>query len=250
MVKSKYVSVTQMCNDKSNDDLLREAIANFSQETPGTRERDNSFAHLWKLILKFQIPRTSPHPRYPDLLQEIQLEFSQGISTKFDPEKGKNLLHSLRLWVNYRKDNYGLGLTYKILDLWREDKQKLQKETSINAPISGGNNDGNIPTLEKVIAGEIPDPMETLIKQESEDFWKKASEKVSAKIQDLVCHPRDYPQCTCAEIAKRRFFRNPPQKWEEMAEELKIPKGTLTAHWHRICKPRLDQIKNELLGGE
>ncbi len=243
MVKSKYVSVTQMCNDKSNDDLLRETIANFCKETPGTRERDNAFAHLWSLILKFQIPRTSPHSRYPDFLQEIQLEFSQRICTKFDPEKGKNLLHSLRLWMNYRKDNYGLGLTYKILDLWREDKQKLQKETSINAPISGGNNDGNIPTLEEVIPGEFLDPMETL---SQEDF----EEKLSAAIEVLGCHPKDYPQCTCGEIYKRRFFRNPPQKFTEIAKELNVPYQALMAHNRRICKPRLKAIYNELLGGE
>ncbi|MDJ0554744.1 MAG: hypothetical protein QNJ68_09945 [Microcoleaceae cyanobacterium MO_207.B10] len=240
MVKSKYVSVTQMCNDKSNDDLLREAIANFCQETPGTRERDKAFAHLWKLILKFQIPRTSPHPRYPDLLQEIQLEFSQRICTEFEKIKAgkKSFVHSLRLWMNW----YGLRLGFRILDLDREDKKK-RVEISLDAPIPDDNNDGNTPTLGEVIAADIPEPMDTL---EQEDF----EEKVSAKIQDLVCHPRDYPQCTCAEIAKRRFFRNPPQKWEETAEELKIPKGTLTAHWHRICKPRLAQIKNELLGGE
>ncbi len=242
MVKSKYVSVTQMCNDKSNDDLLREAIANFRQETPGTREWHKAFTTLWELILKCQIPRTSLHPKYPELLQDIQLKFSQGICTKFDPEKGKNLLHSLRLWMNYRKDNYGLGLTYKILDLWREDKQKLQKETSINAPISGGNNDGNTPTLVDVLNGEIPDPMETLIR---EDFEEKllASEK-------LDCHPRNYPQCTCREIARRRLLRNPPQKWEDIAQELGVLQGTVSSHWHRQCKPRLREIYNELLGGE
>lgn len=241
MVKSKYVSVTQMCNDKSNDDLLREAIENFSQQTPGTREWNNAFTKLWGLILKCQIPRTSPHPKYPDLLQEIQLEFSQKICTELEPEKGKNLRHSLRLWMNYRKDNYGLGLTYKIRDLWREDKQKMQKETSLDAPIPGSNNDANIPTLGEVIIGDIPEPMETL---EQEDF----EEKLLAS-EELDCHPGNYPQCTCREIAKRRLLRNPPQRWEEMADELNIRRGTLTAHWHNICKPRLRQIYNELFGG-
>ena len=245
MVKSKYVSVTQMCNDKSNDDLLREAIENFSQQTPGTREWNKAFTNLWSLILKCKIPRTSPHPKYPDLLQEIQLEFSQKICTELEPEKGKNLRHSLRLWMNYRKDNYGLGLTYKILDLWREENQKMQKETSLDAPIPGSNNDANIPTLGEVIIGDIPEPMETLRQQYS-------TEKLSAAIDEKIeldCHPRNYPQCTCREIAKRRLLTNPPQKWEEIAEELKIPKGTLTSHWHRICKPLLRQIYNELFGG-
>ena len=240
MVKSKYVSVTQMCNDKSNDDLLREAIANFSQQTPKTRERDKAFAHLWKLILKFQIPRTSPHPRYPDLLQEIQLEFSQRICTEFEKIKAgkKSFVHSLRLWMNW----YGLRLGYRILDLYREDKKKNERETSLDAPISGGNNDGNTPTLVDVLNCEIPDPMETLIR---EDFEEKllASEK-------LDCHPINYPQCTCREIARRRLLRNPPQKWEDIAQELGVLQGTVSSHWHRQCKPRLREIYNELFGGE
>ncbi|MGD1808745.1 hypothetical protein ACP6PL_25360 [Dapis sp. BLCC M126] len=240
MVKSKYVSVNQMCNDKSNDDLLCEAIANFCQQTPETRERDKAFAHLWSLILKFQIPRTSPHPRYPDLLQEIQLEFSQRICTEFEQIKAgkKSFVHSLRLWMNW----YGLRLGFRIMDLDREDKKKNERETSLDAPISGGNNDGNTPTLVDVTAGKF-DPMETLIR---EDF----KEKLSAAIQTLVCHPKDYPQCTCAEIYKRRFYRNPPQKFTEISKELNLPYQALMAHNRRKCKPLLKKIYNELLGGE
>lgn len=148
--------------------------------------------------------------------------------------------------MNYRRDNYGLGLTYRILDLYRQEKQKLQIETSIDAPIYGGNNDATTLTLEEVIDGNFIDPMETLIQEDREEFW----EKLSAAIQALGCHPRDYPQCTCGEIARRRLLTNPPQKWKEIADEFKVPFGTITAHWHIICIPHLTQIYNQLLGGE
>ncbi|NER01806.1 MAG: hypothetical protein F6K17_03740 [Okeania sp. SIO3C4] len=235
MVKSKYVSVTQMCNDKSNDDLLREAIANFCKETPKSREWERAFTTLWSLILKFKILATSRHSKYPDLLQDIQLEFSQRISSEFEQiqEVKKSLLHGLRLWIN----DYGLRLRYRILDLYRE-----KTEISLDAPISGSNNDSNIPTLREVIAGNIPEPMETLIQ---EDFEEKllASEK-------LDCHPKKYPQCTCREIAKRRFFRNPPQSFIEIAKELDIRYQALIAHKDRKCEPLLKEIYKELLGGE
>ena len=161
MVKSKYVSVTQMSNEKSNDNLLREAIENFCKETPGTREWERAFTTLWSLILKCKILATSPHPKYPDLLQEIQLEFSQRISNEFEQiqEGKKSLVHGLRLWIN----NYGLRLRYRIKDLFREEKKKMQRETSLDAPISASYNDSNIPTLGDVIAGDLPEPMETLI---------------------------------------------------------------------------------------
>ncbi|NET45413.1 hypothetical protein [Okeania sp. SIO2B3] len=236
MVNSKYVSVTQMCNDKSNNDLLREAIENFCKETPGTREWDRAFNTLWSRILKCKILATSPHPKYPDLLQEIQLEFSQRICSEFEQiqEGKKSLVHGLRLWINW----YGLRLRYRIKDLDRE-----KTEISLDAPIYGGNNDSNIPTLGDVLDGNIPEPMETLIQ---EDF----EEKLSAAIQGLGCHPKDYPQCTCGEIAKRRLLINPPQKFTEIAKELNVPYQALMAHNNRKCKPLLKEIYNELLGGE
>ncbi|NEP79320.1 MAG: hypothetical protein F6K39_14785 [Okeania sp. SIO3B3] len=240
MVKLKYVSVTQMCNDKSNDDLLREGIENFCKETPGTREWDRAFSTLWSLILQCKILATSSHPKYPDLLQEIQLEFSQRISSEFEQiqEGKKSLVHGLRLWIN----DYGLRLRYRIKDLYGEEKKKFQRETSLDAPIYGGNNDSNIPNLGDVIAGKIPDQMETLIQ---EDFEEKllASEK-------LDCHPKKYPQCNCREITKRRLLKNPPQQWEDIAQELDVPQGTVSSHWYRKCKPLLKEIYNELLGGE
>ena len=241
MVISKYVSLTQMYNERSNNDLLRGAIANFCQETPGSKEWHRAFVVLWRGILKSKILPTLTHPRRQDLLQEIQLELFQRICHEFDPKREKNLLYSLRLWLNYRKNNYGLGLKYRILDLYEEDKQKSQRETSLDAPISRRNNDLNIPTLGDVIAGNLPEQMETLIK---EDF----GDKLSAEIQKLGCYPKRYPQCTCGEIARRYLLRNPPQIQKDIAEELKVPLGTLTAHWHRKCKPRLQEIYQELSG--
>jgi len=167
MVRSKYVSVTQMFNDKSNDDLLREAIANFCKETPKSQEWERAFTTLWSLILKCKILATSPHPKYPDLLQEIQLEFSQRICSEFKQIQSgkKSLVHGLKLWIN----NYGLRLRYKFLILYREENKKLQRETSLDAPISGSKNDANMPTLGDVLEGNIPEPMETLIREDFEE---------------------------------------------------------------------------------
>ncbi|NES67552.1 MAG: hypothetical protein F6K24_21080 [Okeania sp. SIO2D1] len=238
MVRSKYVSVTQMCNDKSNNDLLREAIEHFCKETPGTREWDRAFSTLWSRIVQYKILATSRHPKYPDLLQEIQLEFSQRICSEFEQiqEGKKSLVHGLRLWINW----YGLRLRYRIKNLYGE---KEPPEISLDAPISGSNNYSNIPTLGDITTDDIPEPMETLIQ---EDF----EEKLSAAIQGLGCHPKDYPQCTCGEIAKRRLLRTPPQKFTEIAKELDVPYQALMAHNNRKCKPLLKEIYNELLGGE
>ena len=41
---------------------------------------------------------------------------------------------------------------------------------------------------------------------------------------------------------------DPPQTQKDIAEELKVPLGTLTAHWNRKCKPLLRKIYQELSG--
>ena len=46
MVISKYVSLTQMYNERSNSDLLCGAIANFCRETPGSKRWDRAFGVL------------------------------------------------------------------------------------------------------------------------------------------------------------------------------------------------------------
>lgn len=256
MVKSKYVSVTQMCNDKSNDDLLREAIENFCKETPGSREWERAFTTLWSLILECKILATSSHPEYADLLLKIQFECSQRICNESEQifeqieKEKKSLVHGLRLWINW----YGLRLRYRILDLYREDKKK-RVEISLDELIDSTGNEPNIPTIEEVDDGKFPDSMKLLIQS---GFYEKLSEKLSAVIQEKLlapiqksdCHPKKYPQCTCGEIAKRRLLRNPPQRWEEIADELKVPQGTVASHWHRKCKPLLIEIYNELLGGQ
>lgn len=64
--------------------------------------------------------------------------------------------------------------------------------------------------------------------------------------RSLQCHPKDAPQCTCQELIKRRLLREPAQKWQEIAQELKLPQGTVTAFWYRQCIPLLKEIAQKL----
>lgn len=60
------------------------------------------------------------------------------------------------------------------------------------------------------------------------------------------CHPDGYPQSNCQELAKRRLLKEPRDKWKDIAQELNIPYGTVTAHWKRRCKPLLEEIARSL----
>lgn len=73
------------------------------------------------------------------------------------------------------------------------------------------------------------------------------SEKLTALLEGLSsCYPKDYPQANCYELIKRRLFITPPQKWHDLAKELEVNQGTVTAHWNRKCNPILTQIEKNL----
>ncbi|BAZ14016.1 hypothetical protein NIES4071_58560 [Calothrix sp. NIES-4071] len=62
----------------------------------------------------------------------------------------------------------------------------------------------------------------------------------------LQCHPEGFPQCSCQELIYRRLLKEVPEKWRDIAQDLSIPQGTVTAFWNRKCKLILQQIPNKL----
>jgi hypothetical protein len=79
------------------------------------------------------------------------------------------------------------------------------------------------------------------------EYMRQLSEKMLSLLEDFSnCHPAGYPQANCYELVKRRLLRTPPQQWNDLANELQIPYGTVTAHWERKCKPLLKQLEQNL----
>ena len=86
-----------------------------------------------------------------------------------------------------------------------------------------------------------PSPMEDL---EERDLIEKIKEHINND-PAFDHHPKAYPQATCREIIKRRLLTDPPQEWQDLAQDLNIPYGTVTAHYNRKCLPRLANLKNK-----
>ncbi|HEY9705898.1 MAG TPA: hypothetical protein V6C58_25910 [Allocoleopsis sp.] len=61
----------------------------------------------------------------------------------------------------------------------------------------------------------------------------------------VIYRKNRYHKATCREIIKRRFLTDPPQEWKELAQDLNIPYGTVTAHYNRKCLKLLDNLKNQ-----
>lgn len=114
-------------------------------------------------------------------------------------------------------------------------------------------NPDEIPTLEGlailIAQEELLENQRTaaLILRLLPEYMEQLSEKMLSWLEEISnCYPAGYPQANCSEILQRRLLRTPPQQWKELANELQIPYGTVTAHWDRKCKPMLTQIEQNL----
>lgn len=59
-------------------------------------------------------------------------------------------------------------------------------------------------------------------------------------------YPRSYPECNCQFLSKRRVLKDPPHKFQDLAEELNVNYTTLNSHWKRKCEPSLQEIARTL----
>lgn len=122
---------------------------------------------------------------------------------------------------------------------------------SINTPIGDGLTIAEtIDSTQPLNPNDIP-PLGELDKIIAEEELLKNQEELALMGRLLEenlsnCYPARYPQANCYELVKRRLLRTPPQQWKELANELQIPYGTVTAHWDRKCKPLLTQLEQSL----
>jgi hypothetical protein len=123
-------------------------------------------------------------------------------------------------------------------DVKRGQKNR-PKTVSLSDP--AGINQGG--TIEDTIPDQKSlNSIENILIEEEFQENQQQQKKLKRIIESLLCHPNGYPHCTCYELIQRRLLKIPPQQWREIETELQIPYGTVTAHWNRKCKQRLDEI--------
>jgi hypothetical protein len=123
-------------------------------------------------------------------------------------------------------------------DVKRGQKNR-PKTVSLSDPAGinqGGTIEDTIPDTQSLSSLEI------ILAEEELQENQQQEKELKRLIESLVCHPKGYPNCTCYELIQRRLLKTPPQQWMEIAIELEIPYGTVTAHWNRKCKQRLEEI--------
>ncbi len=242
----------QKLDGSKEDKRLYELIENFYHQGSNKIKRSRAFASLLAELKKLSgLKRPLEyHPEYEDILQETWGLVAQKIFTEFDPQ-GRNLRNSLVLWINEK-----LRLKYKVMGLFStgrrpegEDKPKTakqelaelirQKPQSLDVQVSYDSDDSQPLTLKDLIADPNPNFIEKLEREE----LKKA-------IEELNRPSRNYPQCTCLEIAKGHILKQPPDTIAQIATDLGMNYQTVHSHWRRNCKPLLAEIWKQFNLGE
>jgi hypothetical protein len=222
------------------DDLDRRLSALIAEirQNPANSRKWRTAMHklLWEIQ---QLPglKKSSHPNYPEALN-LTLEWVSREIDKFQPRQS-SVSESLVKWIN----GY---LGWRIKDLYSPDKDA---PISLDAPIAVdagettrlellsdftlGGLDGMIASVQKETTLRIGIELERYIEQDPEGKLKNS-------------YPRSYPECNCQFLSLRRVLKEPPDKFQDLAEELNVKYTTLNSHWKRKCEPSLQEIARTL----
>ncbi|MEG4506815.1 hypothetical protein QUA81_24055 [Microcoleus sp. F6_B4] len=193
-----------------------------------------------KLLLQIQqLPglKKSSHQDYPEALNDTFGWVSREIA-KFEP-RPPSVSKSLVNWINGT-------LRWRIQDLYSPDP---------DAPISL---DASI----AVDAGEttrlelLPDFTLSGLEGMIESIQKQTTQRIGLELEHYIeqdpegklknSYPRSYPECNCQFLSRRRVLKDPPDRFQDLAEELNVKYTTLNSHWQRQCKRSLQEIARTL----
>ncbi|WP_272035059.1 hypothetical protein [Kamptonema animale] len=186
-----------------------------------------------------QLPglKKSAHQDYPEALNRTFEWVSREIAN-FDP-RPPSVSKSLVNWINGT-------LRRRIQDLYSVDKKA---PISLDAPLA-------------VDAGEttrlelLPDPTLSGLDSIIESFQKEHTQRIGLQLELYIeqdpegklknSYPRSSPECNCQFLSLRRVLKDPPDKFQDLAEELNVKYTTLNSHWKRKCQPSLQEIARTL----
>jgi len=223
------------------DERLSTLIAQVRQNPAQSRKWRTAMNQLLREIQQLPKLKESTHPNYPEALN-LTLEWVSREITQFE-QRQPSISTSLSNWVN----GY---LGWRIQDLYSPKK---------NAPIS-------LDALIAVDAGaitrveQLPDFTLSGLDGMIESAQKETIQRIGLELELYIeqdpeenlrnSYPRSYPECNCQFLSLRRVFKDPPDKFQDLAEELKVKYTTLNSHWKRKCEPLLQEIASNLGYGQ
>ncbi len=201
---------------------------------------------MHRLLLELQqLPGLlkSSHPDYLQALNQTWEKISRDIGREFEP-RSESLEKSLVNWIN----GY---LYWRIKDLY---SSKASTPLSLDAPIK---KDEEQTTLIELLADTgLKTPELDGLDLYIEQLQQQTIQRLGGRMKDYIeqdpqnklknCCPRAYPNCHCQLLSQRRYLKEPPDTFENIAQELYLPLRQLTNHWYGRCKPLLQEIAKSL----
>jgi hypothetical protein len=210
------------------DEQLKQLIEEISTHPPGSAEYRKIMHRLLIAIQKIPGLRKSSHPDYLHALDQTFEKISRDICRDFQP-RSHSLTQDLLNWVNG-------DLKWRIKDLYIQDQKKKNKEESLDRSISYAREETN---LGDFLASPTLEGLEGYL----EKLQNQKIERIGLELESYI--DRD-PQCNCQILSQRRFFRDPPDTFPEIAQELNMPLRPLTNHWFGRCLPLVQNIARDL----
>ncbi len=220
----------------SDDDALRPqseqlyyCIREILQQENGSREQRKALNRLLYLIPKLPGIRKTLDPRieYQEALNRALENVWSNIHS-FPSLYGLDIsdvdvIHVQCCFTKW----FNKILQRRIFDIYREQgRQPLCFEDTENIGFT-------LDPLNRLADEELLNKIKNYIHQDPERLLQQ-------------CHLKTAPQCNCQELVKRRLLSDNAQKWRDIAQELHLPQGTVTAFWNRQCIPLLRAIALKL----
>ncbi|MDB9514121.1 hypothetical protein PN499_23245 [Kamptonema animale CS-326] len=219
------------------DGRLSALIAEIRQNPANSRKWRTAMNKVLREIQQLPGLKKSAHQDYPEALNRTFEWVSREIAN-FDP-RPPSVSKSLVNWINGT-------LRRRIQDLYSVDKKA---PISLDAPLA-------------VDAGEttrlelLPDPTLSGLDSIIESFQKEHTQRIGLQLELYIeqdpegklknSYPRSSPECNCQFLSLRRVLKDPPDKFQDLAEELNVKYTTLNSHWKRKCQPSLQEIARTL----
>jgi len=221
--------------------MIKQLVCDFCSQEQGSRLWHKS-AYL--LLSKLQkLPRLSKNyssalylPDFEEIFNDTLLAIAQNVCQEFQSDE-TDYEKSLVNWINYK-----LRLHFKTKDVQRQAKHKpLSLDRYINDEEQG--------TFLEQLPDQITlNTIEQLIEEQqmatvaarSRQIWQYIEQDPDNLLKN--CQIAQNNLCNCHYLAQKRYLEEPSLSFKEIAADFVIPMGTLTAHWHRRCKPLLIDI--------
>lgn len=221
------------------DEQLKELIVEVCRYSDRSPERQKALNRLLIQIQHLPGLAKSNHPDFLDALNRTWEWFSQNIQT-FQP-RPPSLQASLVKWIN----GY---LYWRIKDLYAPDRRV---PLSFDEPV-WGDETGLTTYLDQLSETGFGIPSLSGIDGYIEQLQRQEKQRIGLELKRYIeedeagtlhnCHPKAYSQCNCLLLSQRLSFKNPPDKFTQLAKELDVNYQVLVAHWKRKCLPLLQQI--------